>query len=95
MVRAIIEGFGLPLDQPDDVPVLAFVRQISRRERRSRRPRLAMLCLDKRDGRMIMEVDDLNFTYGTFVRTTMEQSSSIITTLRSVKNSGNALRFCE
>jgi hypothetical protein len=63
---AIIEGYGLPLDQPDDVPVLAFVRQIASSNRRSRLPVLSMLCIDKRDGRLLLEANDLRFQHGSF-----------------------------
>lgn len=63
---AVIEGYGLPLDQPEGLPVLAFLRQSSTASGRNRRPELAMLCIDRRDGRLLLDADRLNFSYGTF-----------------------------
>ncbi len=65
---AVIEAYGLPLDQPDELPVLAFQRQVSAVGRQGRRPsnELGIIVLDRRDGRLIFEADRLNFTTPSF-----------------------------
>ncbi len=85
-VPAVVEGYGLPLDQPDDVPVLAFVPQISRNSGRSRRPTLSMLCLDKRDGRLLLEAENLNFSYGSFFMSGDPQQRTVSLRLLNVHN---------
>ncbi|MCP4192098.1 MAG: PQQ-binding-like beta-propeller repeat protein [Planctomycetaceae bacterium] len=87
-IPAVVEGFSLPLDQPQDLPVLAFVRQefqTGRRNGRSR-PQLALLCLDKRDGRVLMDIDKLNFSYGGFRIEGNDADKSVSLQLQNVHN---------
>ncbi|MDG2383589.1 MAG: PQQ-binding-like beta-propeller repeat protein [Pirellulaceae bacterium] len=87
-VPAVVEGFSLPLDQPQDLPVLAFVRQefkTGKRNSRSR-PQLALLCLDKRDGRVLMDIDKLNFSYGGFKIQGNDADKSVSLQLQNVHN---------
>ncbi len=66
-VPAIVEGYSLPLTQPTNLPVLAFVRQEFHSSSRARgRAQLALLCLDKRDGRIVADIDKLTSSYGSF-----------------------------
>jgi hypothetical protein len=55
-----IAQHGLLLNQPGALPVLVFVRQIHRAGPvGSRDPKLSVLCIDKRTGRVVYEKDDL------------------------------------
>jgi len=61
-VPALIDGYGLPLDQPPDAPTLWFLRQ--HRPRASQltpasSTRTAVLCIDRRTGRLLVEADNL------------------------------------
>jgi outer membrane protein assembly factor BamB len=85
-VPAVIEGYGLPLDQPDDVPVLAFVRQVERTKSRSQRPSLSLLCIDKRDGRILLDANGLNFAYGSFFMSGDPAEQSVSLRLLNVHN---------
>jgi len=59
-VPAVIEQYGLPLQQSTELPVLAFLRQIVRRTRgRSTAPTTSVLCIDRRDGRILFPKDDI------------------------------------
>jgi outer membrane protein assembly factor BamB len=64
---AVMEGYGLPLDQASDLPVLTFIRrEVEASNRGGRRGTLRILCIDRRDGRLLMERDNINVTYGSF-----------------------------
>jgi hypothetical protein len=53
---AYIDRYGLPLEQPADVPVLTFLRQVNPLSGNApARPTLSILCLDKRSGRVILD----------------------------------------
>lgn len=67
-VPAVIEAYGLPLEQPDELPVLAFQRQTSTAGRQGRRAtqELGLLVIDRRDGRLLFEADRLSYTYPSF-----------------------------
>jgi hypothetical protein len=61
-VPAVIDQYGLPLHQPVDVPVLTFLRHVNQAaaapgQRTSLRG--SVLCLDKRDGRILLRKDDI------------------------------------
>lgn len=55
-VPATVLRHGLPLQQPQDLPVLVFVRQIHSPSGEDR-PRLSILCLDKRTGHAVYDDD--------------------------------------
>ena len=57
-VPAVVEDFSLFHDQPAEVPALTFFRQYQKQNRPSGQ-QLAILCLDKRDGRVLFEKDEL------------------------------------
>lgn len=51
-----IEGFGFPLDQPSETPVLLFLRQFTPAASQGpRREQTAVLCLDRRDGKPLLD----------------------------------------
>lgn len=57
---AFIDRYGLPLDQPADVPVLTFLRHITKLGKGvPNQTQSSMLCLDRRDGRMLFAKDDI------------------------------------
>jgi hypothetical protein len=59
---AVIDRYGLPLDQPTEVPVLTFLRHVTQTANApGSRPgtRGSVLCLDKRDGRILLQDDDI------------------------------------
>jgi hypothetical protein len=86
-VPARVNGFSLPLSQPPDVPILAFVRQTYRKRGGSRgRPQLSLLCLDRRDGRVLLDIDSLNYTYGTFQMVGDNQDQTVLLRLLNVHN---------
>jgi len=64
---AVIEAYGLPRQQPTNLPILTFTRQVTRRENTARRrPNLDVLCIDRRDGRPLINEQDLKGGYGTY-----------------------------
>ena len=57
---AVIEDYGLPLGQPNDLPTLWFIRQATNRQRRSATTDVtSVLCLDRRDGRILLSQDEV------------------------------------
>jgi len=58
-VPAVIEQYGLPLDQPAESPVLVFLRHEPAGENESRALKTTVLCLDRRDGRIILDNTDV------------------------------------
>ena len=60
-IPAVIEGYSLPLNQPPDLPILTFLQQS--RKTASRRTQLAAMCIDKRDGRIVLDEQKLNFSH--------------------------------
>ena len=62
---ARISQLGMPLDQPSEVPLLLFLRNVNRSSlnrngsRTSSRTRTAVLCIDRRDGRVLFAKDDI------------------------------------
>jgi outer membrane protein assembly factor BamB len=62
---ATIENYLLPLVQPNECPTLWFMRRgTSAQSLKSSRPsdRISVLCLDRRDGRQLLHVDDITAT---------------------------------
>jgi outer membrane protein assembly factor BamB len=59
---AFVEPFGLPLDQPPEIPVLTFMRQMTPTAGTPRRTHTSVLCIDKRDGRILFSKDDIPAT---------------------------------
>lgn len=58
---AVIDQHGLPLDQPRSSPVLLFLRQVIRvAESRRTETTTSVLCLDRRDGRVIVANDAIH-----------------------------------
>jgi outer membrane protein assembly factor BamB len=56
---AVLAQQGLLLSQPSELPVLVFVRQILRPGAVSAQPKLSVLCIDKRSGRVLYQNDQL------------------------------------
>jgi outer membrane protein assembly factor BamB len=48
-----VEKFGIPLDQPPEVPTLLFLRKSA--QRRTPNPKMDGVCIDRRDGRVLFE----------------------------------------
>jgi hypothetical protein len=57
---AVIDQHGLPLDQPRGSPVLVLLRQLISTKSRARQTSTSVLCLDRRDGRVIAAHDDIH-----------------------------------
>ena len=58
---AIIDQHGLPLDQTRSSPAVLFLRQVIRMtDARRREISTSVLCLDRRDGRVIVANDDIH-----------------------------------
>jgi outer membrane protein assembly factor BamB len=66
---AHISQYGLPLDQPSEVPVLTFLRQMVPTAGAPRRTLTSILCMDKRDGRVIFSKDDIPTTASSYAIT--------------------------
>lgn len=59
-VPAEVDQYGLPLDQPREVPVLTFLRHATPTVRRGpRRTQTSILCLDRRDGRILLQRENI------------------------------------
>lgn len=57
---AYVDSYGFPLDQPSELPVLVFLRQVVKPQPNgTREMRTDVLCLDRRDGRPLMDRTDL------------------------------------
>lgn len=57
---AVIEHFGFPLDQPTQLPFVTFMRNVSTDTGSpSRSWKTEIVCLDKRDGRIVFHKDDI------------------------------------
>jgi outer membrane protein assembly factor BamB len=61
---AYVEQWGLPLDQPTGTPVVLLMRREVRTSGQQRNV-LAVMCLDRRDGSLIFEKNDLAANAGT------------------------------
>ena len=86
-VPAMIQGYSVPLTQPPDLPVLAFVRQVFRaRGGNQPRPKLSLLCLDKRDGRILLDLDNLNYSFGSFLMVGDDREHMVTVRLLNVHN---------
>jgi hypothetical protein len=63
---AYISQFGLPLEQPAELPLLVFLRQLTPTGTAdlamSREPRTSVLVLDRRDGRIVVERDNIRIS---------------------------------
>jgi len=59
-IPAVVEHFGLPLDQPTHLPMVAFMRNVSTDTGSpSRSWKTEIVCLDQRDGRIVFHKDDI------------------------------------
>jgi len=64
---ASVEQMGLLLPQPAELPVLTFVSHVSEKTSgRSRRTVTAVMCLDRRTGRVVFEKEDFPFGTGSY-----------------------------
>ncbi len=87
-VPARIEQRCLPLEQPRDLPVLAFLQQVTQREvigqRRARTTvKTSLLCLDKRTGRAVCDERQLNPTGGVYAVVAHPEQATVTFTLAS------------
>ena len=55
---AVVENYGLPPGQPPGIPVLTLVRNVGPRGGNRTQRKAAVLCLDRRDGRALLDVKD-------------------------------------
>ena len=83
---ASVHKYCMPLDQPVESPVLALLRHVSvSGQNSSRRTMTAtLLCLDKRDGREVLNKEDLS-TVQTFEMVARRSDATVIVSL----NTGN------
>ena len=59
-VPAVVEHFGLPLDQPTQAPLVTFMRNVSvDNDSPSRSWKTEVVCLDRRDGRVAFHQRDI------------------------------------
>jgi len=59
---AFIDRWGLPLDQPSELPVTTLLRTVTKMEvSGSRSIRSGILCIDRRDGRVCFDKSDIPF----------------------------------
>jgi hypothetical protein len=94
-VPAHVEGYGLPAGQPLDSPALWFLNQYTARPLGSTRPattRTAVMCLDKRTGRLLYEKKDLPSAANSFV---IEANRSESTVKLSIPNLTVSVRFTD
>ena len=64
---AVVSQFGLPLDQPRESPFALFLRHITTTGGRApRATRTSVVALDKRDGRVVFQRDDIPTTTGAY-----------------------------
>jgi hypothetical protein len=62
-----IERFGFPLDQPRETPVLLFLRQSTPATGQGpRREQTSVLCLDRRDGKPLLDKSEIPAQTNTF-----------------------------
>ncbi len=55
-----VEQFGLPMDQPSETPVLLLLRQFTPAAAQGpRREQTSILCLDRRDGKPLLDKTDV------------------------------------
>ena len=75
-----VSQFGLPLDQPRQVPVLTLLRHMTPTSRRGpRRLQTSVMCIDKRNGNVVFTKDDIPAqTYSYFLHAQpLEQTVSL------------------
>lgn len=66
-VPASIESFGWPLDQPLESPFLVLLRNVRPTQPQpNNRMKTSLLCLDRRDGRIVLFRDDIPVQTNTF-----------------------------
>lgn len=93
-VPAVIQGYSVPLNQPPGLPILAFVRQVQQPQSGSRRrSQLGLLCLDKRDGRILLDADDLRYSFGSLLMVGDAERQKVL--LRLVNAEGFELQFTD
>jgi len=64
---AYIDRYALPLDQPVELPVLTFLRHVRKTERgRPTRMQTDALCIDRRDGRILLKKEGAATQTGTY-----------------------------
>ena len=66
---AVVGQYGMVLNQPSQLPVLVFARMVHRAlpgGSAKTEPKVAVLCIDKRTGRVVYENDQLPSTIGNF-----------------------------
>lgn len=91
---AVIENYGMPLDQAHGLPVLVFLRQeMDERSRSGRRGQLTLLCIDRRDGRLLLERDKIPRTYGSFFIAGDPETHTV--SLRLLNSHGFQLTFTD
>ena len=55
---AVIEGYGVPLNQLRDVPVLVFARRVATNDTRPSRSPVEVIWVDRRDGRLLKKIKE-------------------------------------
>ncbi|GEM_PF-2599279 len=65
-VPAVIQGYGLPLDQPANSPLVLLMRHLHKPQRSSRTDHTSVLFLHKRDGRVVYQNDQLKGRTGIY-----------------------------
>ena len=65
-VPAVVQQYGLPLSQPSASPVLLFMRHHRAPKEKPRVVTTSVLCLSKRDGRILLASDNIPGATGTY-----------------------------
>ena len=65
-VPAVVQQYALPLDQPSASPVLFFMRHRRAPKEKPRVVTTSVMCLSKRDGRMLLASDNIPGATGTY-----------------------------
>lgn len=83
---ARIENFGLRLQQPAEIPVLVFLRQVipTQGNRQASASRWSsLLCVDKRDGRVLFEQDKMPVTALNFTLEASPEDHEVVLSLHN------------
>lgn len=77
---AYISQYGLPLDQPTELPLLVFLRQlVPTADAPSRETKTGVLVLDRRDGRVLLERDNIRIQQANVYQVVGSAAERIVT----------------
>jgi hypothetical protein len=74
---ALIDQHGLPLDQPRGSPLLVLLRQLIKTSG-TRQTHTSLLCLDRRDGRVVLANDSIPINSASFYNVTADEQEQTV-----------------